>query len=225
MAGTRCSASGPIKPNTPLGTIHTTMRSIATAIKDATEATSYLHTKGWALPGEDITLEVLARTLFAAVADAENKLPIQTANPILAVAYLITENLEEGIKTNIARTITKHLLDSLIPITTDIQIKLDEHRQAVAESNKSHEALNEKLQQMQEKLDETSQKVTANAKTYSQAATAPPKPPLTPNLPNHPPSPIPHSRSYRFATAKRSKAAKSLSISIRTKLTSYPSRS
>ena len=177
MARTRCSALGPIKPNTPLGTIHLTMRSIATAIKDTTEATSYLHTKGWALPGEDITLEVLARTLFAGVADAKNKLPIQTANPILAVAYLITKNLEEGINTNIARTITKYLLNSLIPITTDIQIKLDEHQQAVAASNKLHKALNKKLQRMQAKLDETSQKVMVNAKTYSQAATTPPNPP------------------------------------------------
>ena len=85
----------------------------------------------------------------------------------------------------LTNTVTKHLLDSLIPITTNIQIKLEKHLEAVLESNKTHEALNEKLQPMQEKLKVTSQKVTTGTKTYSQAASSTPLPPTPP--PHNPP--------------------------------------
>ena len=43
----------------------------------------------------------MARTLFAVVAD-NGKLPTKAANPILAVAYLITEKLETDKRLNIS---------------------------------------------------------------------------------------------------------------------------
>ena len=175
MSQGRKNVSGPIHPSHSLDQIHDTMKSITPVIKNATEAKSYLCTKGWALGGEVISQEILARTLFAVVAD-NGKMPAQTANPILAVAYLITENIESGLKLNITNTITKHLLDSIIPITTDIQTRLEKHIQAVTEITKTHADISDKLQQTQEMLDETSEKVTSNAKTYSQAAATPPGP-------------------------------------------------
>jgi hypothetical protein len=182
MPVTRRASTSPITPSTPIPQVHAAMRTIITAIKDAPEAKSYLLSKGWVLPGENVNLEILARTLFAAVADTENKLPTKTTNPVLAVAYLITKHIEDGIRANMAKTITQHLLDSLIPITTDIQTKLGEHLQAVTDSNKAHEVLNEKLQLTQEKLDKTSLNVNLNARTYSQVAATPPQP----TLPNPP---------------------------------------
>lgn len=149
--------------------VHNTMRTLAPSIKNADEAKTHLVTKGWILPGEEISLELIARTLFAAVAD-NPKIPTPTTNVMLAAAYIITEKLENGLKLNITNCITKHFLDSIIPITTDIQNRLENHIQAVNDSTKSHSDLAERLQQTQEKLEVTSEKVNKNAKTYSQAA-------------------------------------------------------
>ena len=144
------------------------------AIKSTADAKSHLYEKGWIFPGEEITLEALARTLFAAVVD--NKVAPSLANPILAVAYLITEKVEEHTTSNIASAINKHILDTLIPITTDIQSRLEYHLKAVTDLNNLHNDLTTKILSTQEKLDETNDKVTSTAKSYSQAATSPPTP-------------------------------------------------
>ena len=200
--------SGPITPNQPIEQVHTAMRAMTPAIKNATDAKSHLFTNSWALPGEEITLETLARTLFSVVAN-NPKITPALANPILAVAYLITEKVEECAVLNITSSITKHLLDAFIPISTDIQTRLENHIQAITESNKSHNALAEKLLNTQEKLDKTSEKISTNARTYSQVA-AHPVPPT--DLPQRPPPirPTPNSRSV---TEKKSKDAKFLSVS------------
>ena len=170
----------------PLEQIHATMNAISPSIKNAEDAKAFLIGKGWLLPGENTSLDTLARTLFSTV--VEHKLATQPANPILAVAYLITEQLEEGIKQHTANIITKHLLDSLVPITAEIQTKLEQHLQAVTENIKAHTVLTEKLQQTQEKLEETARQTTANTRTYSQVtaaeqSTPPPNPiPFTPNV-------------------------------------------
>lgn len=136
------------------------MNVISPSIKNAEDAKAFLIGRGWLLPGENTSLDTLARILFSTV--VEHKLATQPANPILAVAYLITEQLEEGIKQHTANIITKHLLDSLVPITAEIQTKLEQHLQAVTNNIKAHTVLMEKLQQTQEKLEETAQQTTAN---------------------------------------------------------------
>ena len=146
------------------------MQALTPSIKSASDAKQHLYKKGWAFPGEEITLETLTRTLFTAVAD--NKITPALANPILAVAYLITEKVEECTTLNITSSITKHLLNAFIPITTDIQTRLEDHLQAVNDSNKLHADLANKLSSTQEKLDETSEKVNSNTCTYSQVAAA-----------------------------------------------------
>ena len=160
--------SGTITPNQTLEQMHAVMQAITPSIKSLSDAKQHLYKKGWAFPGKEITLETLARTLFAAVAD--NKITPALANPILAVAYLITERVEECTTLNITSAITKHLLDTFIPITTDIQTRLEDHLQAVNNSNKSHVDLANKLSSTQEKLDKTSEKVNSSAQIYSQVA-------------------------------------------------------
>ena len=169
----RKSASGNIPPDIPLDQAHNTMRALHTAVKNTEEARTCLYNKGWALPGEEISLETMARTLFAMIADTP-KFPLAAINLILSVAYLITEQLDDGIKANTANAITKHLLDLLLPITTDIQNRLEKHLQAVSDSSKTQADLSDKLKETQEKLDETSKKIASNVKSYSQAAATPP---------------------------------------------------
>ena len=160
------------------------MQAIAPAIKSASDAKAHLYKKGWAFPGEEITLEILARTLFAVIAD--NKITSALANPILSIAYLITEKLEENTTLNITTTITKHILDAFIPITTDIQTRLEDHLQAVNNSNKIQTELADKLSSAQEKLNETTEKVNSSMRTYSQVAAAqtPPNDPTQTPPPN-----------------------------------------
>ena len=163
------------------------MRGIPTVVKNAEDTRTYMFMKGWSLVGETITLE----TLFSMVVNPNFKFNNKDViNPLLAVAYLITEELEDNIRLNVVDTITKHLLDALTSITSSIQDKLKSHLLAVNNSTKSHHELNEKLQQTQEKLDKTAQKVTTSTKMYSQAAANPPFPPLFPPL-FPPPLPFP----------------------------------
>ena len=176
---------GVINNTQPIGTIHSTMASIAPNIKSAEQAKSHLYSTGWALPGEEISLETLARALFSIVAN-HSKLPAAVSSVILAAAYLITDKIEAGIKLNITNAITEHVLESLTPITADIQTKLQDHLKAIAESDKTHTELTEKLRETQEKLEETTEKVASNAKSYSQAVTST-LPPSHPNpLPTNP---------------------------------------
>ena len=84
------NASGITPPDIPLDQARDTMRALQTAIKNAEDAKICLYNKGWALPGEEITLDILARTLFATIPDTP-KIPQIAINPILSVAYLITE--------------------------------------------------------------------------------------------------------------------------------------
>ena len=89
MSQSHRTSSGTITPNQPLEQTHAAMQALSLAIKSLADTKSHLYKKGWVFPGEEITLETLARTLFAAV--AYNKITPLLANPILAVAYLITK--------------------------------------------------------------------------------------------------------------------------------------
>lgn len=175
----RRNAPGLITPNLPIDQVHAAMRSITPAIKNASEAKSYLTTKAWALPGEEISLHTLARILFATLTE-NSKIPLQAANPIVAVAYLITEEIESGIKLDISDAISKHLLDSLLPIAADFEAKLDQHTQSVNEAIKSYTEMTERIQLTQDKLDNAAKKANSNAKSYSQAVTSNPPLPSPP---------------------------------------------
>ena len=154
----------------PIDTVHKTMQSIAGAVKNAKEARSHLFTKGWIATGEKASLEVLARVLFATV--AESKLPPAASTVITSVAYLLTSRLEEGILEEMADKISLHIKDTLDSITSDLHVKLDQHVQAVNETAQSQAVLTDKLLQAQEKLDETTQKTLTGVKSYSQAVAA-----------------------------------------------------
>lgn len=145
------------------------MRSLVPVIKNAEEAKTHLCNKGWAPPGEAFSLETLAKVLFNIVAEG-SKNQLTSMNAMLAVAYLITEKSYDTFKQNITTAVTKHLLDAILPITTNLQTKIDLHLQAVNDSTKAHSVITEKLQLTQEQLEVTSEKVNSNAKTYSQAA-------------------------------------------------------
>ena len=58
-----------ITPNQPIEQIYTAMQAMTLAIKNVTDAKLHLLTNSWALPGEEITLETLPRTLFSVVAN------------------------------------------------------------------------------------------------------------------------------------------------------------
>ena len=128
------TSSGTITPNRILKQTHVAMQTLAAAIKSSTEAKSYLYKKGWVLLSEEITLKTLTRTLFAVIVD--NKIAPVLANPVLFVTYLITEKVKESTTFNITSAITKHILDAFVPITAEIQTRLEDHLQAVNASKK-----------------------------------------------------------------------------------------
>ena len=110
MSRSHRTSSGTITPNHTLEQTHAAMQAIAPAIKTATDAKAHLYKKGWAFLGKEITLKILTRTLFAVIAD--NKITSALANPILSVAYLITEKLEENATLNITTTISTFSMHS-----------------------------------------------------------------------------------------------------------------
>ena len=185
QARSKRSSSENITRDQPLSQVHETMRTLMKPVKNATDAKSYLTSKNWLLPEETISLKVLARTLFSGV--IEHKLSTQAANTFTAVAFLITEQLEEGIAQNIGNALTKHLLDSLVPITAGIQTNIENHIRNITDNAKTYTEITEKLQSTQEKLEETAQRVTANTRSYSQVAAitpnslSPSPPQFTPN--------------------------------------------
>ena len=160
MSCSHQTSSRTITPNHTLEQTHVAMQAIAPAIKSASDAKAHLYKKGWAFLGKEITHETLARTLFAVITD--NKITPALANPILSVAYLITKKLKESATLNITTAITKHILDAFILITTDIQTRLEDHLQAINNSNKIQTKLADKLSSAQEKLNETTEKVNSS---------------------------------------------------------------
>ena len=128
----------------------------------------------------------LARALFAVILESGKLLPA-TVNPLLSVAYLITEKVENGFKADIAESVAKHLVDSLLPIAANFETKLESHLLAITQSTISHNEITEKISSIQDKLEETNDKVQSNAKSYSQAAASslPPLPHQTPQNITH----------------------------------------
>jgi hypothetical protein len=201
-----------INANSTLDEAQTLTKALNSGMRTINDAKTTLYRNGWlpAISGE-VTLELLAKILFAVALDT-NRFSLTSTNIITAVAFLITEQIGSLTKANIVSGVTQQLLDTLIPITTNFETKIEQHLKAITDSaitytnfaeklqltqdrlrettenvsanTKSHADLNDKLQKTQEKLDETSLKVSTTARTYSQAAATPPAP-----YPTHLPPP------------------------------------
>ena len=85
--------------------VHTIAGSVNTAVKNATEAKSYLASKGWMAPGESASMDVLAKVLFAAMVHSAKLSPLTSAT-IASVAYLLTAKQEEGLLEKLTDTRT-----------------------------------------------------------------------------------------------------------------------
>jgi len=165
--------------------VHEIAKVIPGTVKNAADAKALLQTKGWIIPGEPVSQDILARTLFAVT--IEHKLPPAAANAITAAAYLITESLEEGIKQGIANMVTStvidHLRDSVDAMTEEIKQKIDSHARALEETAQTQTTITQDMQKTQELLTESAQQAASQVRTYSQAASTPARP--------HSPSPPP----------------------------------
>jgi len=161
----------------PLERVHATVNAIAGTVKNADDARTFLFSKGWIIAGEPVALDTLARTLFAAA--IEPKVPTAVANATIAVAYLLTERLENGIKQGVANKLTEYVQESIDMLTSDLQDKIGQYVQAIEDTTQAQTAITEKLQKTQERMEETAQSAV---RTYSQIASTPP-PPVQPHLP------------------------------------------
>lgn len=167
----------------PLSQTQATASAICTTVKNAEEARHYLSGKGWLIAGENVALDTLARTLFAIIIEG-NKIDKATAATISAVAFLITESHENSIKKELTDKITLQIKETLDTLATDLCSKIDQQTQSLHAAAKSNTSLTENLKQTQEKLDEVTQKMTSNVRSYSQVAASPPpantSPPVSP---------------------------------------------
>ena len=150
------------------------------AVKNVMQAKIFLHAKGWIFEHEKPTLDNLARTLFAAT--AEEKVPTPTKNAISAVAYLLTEILEDSINHKIADKLTTHIQDT---ITTAVA---QEMADSITELLKEPiaaltEDLKQKMNTHTRSLEEATQQAAIQVRTYSQIAATPPQPAPLPNTP------------------------------------------
>ena len=177
----RRGSSQPIITRTQsLGQIHAIANSVSGAVKNASDAKGHLCAKGWIAPGETITQEVLARVLFATIVNA-TKLPQVVTADVTSVAYLLTEQMEEGILDKLANDISFHIKETPDSLTSDLHVKLGQHIQSANEAAQVQTSLTDKLIQAQEKMDETTLKAMTTTRTYSQvAATAPTYTPAPP---------------------------------------------
>jgi len=192
--------NGTITRGQSLEKVHAAVNALSGGVKNASDAKILLQTKGWVIANEAISLDVLARTLFATV--IENKLPTPAANAITAVAFLLTEKLEEGVKQEFADSIAKHIKDTISSLTAqeviksvtdaikepikaiadDIQERMDCHARTLEGTAQTQSSVTQDLQKTQELLNETAQNAMSQVRTYSQiAATSPQSPP--PHIP------------------------------------------
>lgn len=182
MNSRKSSSQPAITTTQPLTQVHATASAVNGAVKNALEARNHLFSKGWIAPGEMIALEVLARVLFATIVDLL-RIPQATSTNMAAVAYLLTEKMEEGIMENMANHISLHIKDTLNLLTSNLHIKLDQHIKAASETVQTQTMLTEKLIKAQEHLNETTQKAITTTRTYSQVAAT------TPTMNIQPPAP------------------------------------
>ena len=174
------SPAGPATRGNTREQLHATAIAIPGAVKNALEAKIFLHAKGWIFENEKPTLDNLARTLFAL--SAEGKIPIPALNAISAVAYLLTEILEESTNHKIADAFTSHIHNT---VTT---VAAQELANSIAELLKEPiaaltEDLKRKVDAHAQSLEEVTQRAATQVRTYSQIAATPLPPAPLPNVP------------------------------------------
>ena len=140
--------------------------------KNTESARQYLFGKGWLIAGESVALDTLARTLFALV--IRGKLNQTTSTTVSSIAFLITESYENSIKKDLAEKITHQLKGTLDTLATDLCNKIDQQTNSLCAAAQSQTTLTDNLKQTQEKLDEVSQKMATNVKSYSQVVSSTP---------------------------------------------------
>lgn len=126
----------------------------------------------------------------------------------MAVAYLLTENLEDGVKQEFADTIAKHVRDTISSLTArevadtvtdylkeplkaiadDIKQKMDDHTRTLEETTQAQTSITQDMQKAQELLNETTKDAISQVRTYSQIAATPPQ-----SSPNHDTAALSHS--------------------------------
>jgi hypothetical protein len=183
---TRAKGTGVITPSSSLGEATDIIKAMKGAIKDPKDAKSFLVKEGWFEPEETISLETLARILFAHALSA--KIAPETANTLSAVAHLITTKLQDGVAQGVASTITELLKHSIASMTVDIRDDLKLHASKLAETAQAQATIAQEMQQTQENMAESARQAATQVRTYSQAVTTPPLPQSTS------PHPITHSQ-------------------------------
>ena len=168
MANKKVTPTGPSTRSKPIDPTETVTQPTLGAVKNATEAKNHLLATGWIAPGETAAPETLARVLFAVI--AKSKLSQSTATTLSSVAHIMTEQLEDGMLTDITDKISSHIKETISMLTTDLHDRLDQQVKAVTETAQSQATLTANLLKAQEKLEEATQ--TVMKKSYSQAAAA-----------------------------------------------------
>lgn len=163
-----------------LDQIHEAASALTGSVKNAEDAKTLLQTQGWIIASETVSLEILARTLFAVT--FENKLAPKASNAILAAAFLLTERLEEGVKQDTANKIVKHLRETISALTAQ------EVSNTIAEQLREPiKTFTDEIQQRMDEhartLEESAQKTITQTRSYSQMAASPPAPQPTTSAP------------------------------------------
>ena len=177
-----CSSAPLITPSNTLAEATETARATRGTIKDADEAKKFLQKDGWTVEGEALSLETLARILLASSLASKNA---SDANIMMAIAYIITTNLQEGIAQEVARSIADLLKHSIATMTVDIRADLELHAAKLAESAQSQVSIAKDMRKTQEEMAESAKQAATQVKSYSQIVASAP-PPLA-----NPPSPTP----------------------------------
>ena len=154
-----------ITPSNTLAEATETARATRGAIKDAVEAKKFLLKDGWTVEGKPVSLETLARVLLAS--SLASKTPTDV-NVMMAVAYLITSNLQDGIAQGVARSIADLLKHSIATMMVDIRANLELHATKIAETAKSQASIAEDMRRTQEGMAESAKQAATQVKSVEQ---------------------------------------------------------
>ena len=184
---TRASKQRVITPNNTLAEAKNMVKAVKGAVKDIKDAKTVLVKQGWTSNGEQVSLETLARILFAHSLDP--KVSDETASIMTAVAFLITSNLQDGVALGVATAITELLKHSIASMTVGVREDLELHAKKLAETAESQATIAQNMQKTQEEMAESARTAATQVRAYSQVAATPPLPQSIPRLP-----PITHSQ-------------------------------
>ena len=176
-----------ITPGNTLAKAKDMVKAIKGTVKDVEDANKLLANGGWTRNGESTSLETLARILLAHAVNPN--VTNEMANIMIAVAFLITSNLQEGIAQGVATSISELLKHSIASMTISVHEDLEIHAKKLAETAQSQAAIAQDMQKTQEEMAESARNAATQVRAYSQVVATPP---LPQSNPPHPP--ITHSQ-------------------------------